>query len=1126
MPAKPYPTARAKPRHSTRTFHQDLVLNRWMLGFFHGDSLQRLRDRLEEDRHEGLHEDGQTLFFHELTANLFNIDRIDTRELRRFDLNIVEHWRAITTQRNKVEGHVLHMKYFQYLSLLFTEIYLDWYFNRREELLAGLNTALMEFHREEGDALFQPYQEEELNKIAFWNATGSGKTLLMHVNIRQYLHYHGQSRRGGRVDKILILTPNEGLSKQHLAEADLSGFSMVQLFEKDKTGTLSGMIEIIDINKLADSMGTKTVAVEAFEGNNLVLVDEGHRGAGKEAEAWMNRRAALISRGFAFEYSATFGQAVGKGDTVRDLEEKLRKDKAKMLHNTSRLGDISKEDMEAIVLDPDERRKARSMAMREVYAKCTLFDYSYKFFYEDGYGKEFVILNLKEVLEAERQSLYFTACLLSFYQQLWLFETHREPLKEFNIEKPLWVFVGNKVNDDDSDVLTVLLFLAEFVNDRPAMLARLKDLLTDSARILGPGDRNIFQGRFTPLMGRDAEDVYTDILRRLFNAESPQRLKLLNLKNSKGELALRIGEAEPFGLINIGDDAKFFKDLEKEKRLDCEEDAFGGSLFHAINRKDSRVNLLIGSRKFSEGWSSWRVSTMGLLNMGTGEGSQIIQLFGRGVRLKGRNFSLKRTSPSERPKGLHLEKLETLNIFGVRANYMAKFKEYLKEEGVTPTDEILQLDFETRSNLPKSPLKTLGLKDGYKDNQRLGFKRTHFPSLYDVPEAFIDSKTGSPKIKMPHVVIDLYPRVEALDSLSRTPSTAEARKKAKLNPLVFPHLNWDRVYLAVQDFKLRKSWSNLRVDRDRLRQFCLGPADWYTLYAPSSELDIRRYADVRKQEDLLIQLLVDYTERYYQSLKNAYEGQFYEVVPLSAEDGSVLKVYQFDIENSEEGLAYEERLQALQKLVRDGDIGGASAWNANQLVAVCFDRHLYYPLFHVGKDAGLPLKMRPVVFEGESELRFIRDLEAFVKTKQGQAAVGTRSLYLMRNADTKSKGIGFATAGNFYPDFLLWLVDDSTGKQSLYFLDPKGIRSLDLSHPKFQLYREIKKIEKELNDPNLTLEAYILSISSFETLLNIKGHTTKQDLEAKHVLFMDESPPLSYLNTLVRDQECDPEKNK
>jgi hypothetical protein len=136
------------------------------------------------------------------------------------------------------------------------------------------------------------------------------------------------------------------------------------------------------------------------------------------------------------------------------------------------------------------------------------------------------------------------------------------------------------------------------------------------------------------------------------------------------------------------------------RRSTAKRDDFGGALFGTLNNKDSQLNVLIGSRKFTEGWSSWRVSTMGLLNMGQGEGSQIIQLFGRGVRLKGKGFSLKRTTPAGRPKGVHLDKLEALNIFGVRANYMATFKDYLREEGITPSDEILELDFPTRPTCP------------------------------------------------------------------------------------------------------------------------------------------------------------------------------------------------------------------------------------------------------------------------------------------------------------------------------------------------------------------------------------------------------------------------------------------
>ena len=57
----------------------------------------------------------------------------------------------------------------------------------------------------------------------------------------------------------------------------------------------------------------------------------------------------------------------------------------------------------------------------------------------------------------------------------------------------------------------------------------------------------------------------------------------------------------------------------------------------------------------------------------------------------------------------------------------------------------------------------------------MGFKRTHFPWLYEIPAKF------QGKIKAPHVVLDLYPRVEALATNDKgSASTAEARHKGKL----------------------------------------------------------------------------------------------------------------------------------------------------------------------------------------------------------------------------------------------------------------------------------------------------------------------------------------------------------
>ncbi|ELU2143189.1 DEAD/DEAH box helicase family protein, partial [Salmonella enterica subsp. enterica serovar Brandenburg] len=998
--------------------------------------------------------------------------------------------------------------------------YLDWYFNRKQELLDGLNSELNLYNAENNETAkdranqFKSYILDDLNKLAYWNATGSGKTLLLHVNILQYLHYYQNGNTHHYPDKIILLTPDERLSQQHLDELYNSGFSHIQLFDKNKSAPFKGTVEVIDINKLADDMGDKTVAVEAFEGNNLVLIDEGHKGTGTAAGAWMRRRDKLTRDGFAFEYSATFGQAVSGGNNIEAVEAEIKKKKAKLLFETTALGKLTAEQLEKLELTSEELRDARIQATREVYGKSILFDYSYKFFYEDGYGKESLILNLNpnEDKKDERRYEYFTACLLSFYQQQYLFNKNKDKLGEFNIEKPLWVFVGNTVSGEDSDIHAVLRFLAWFLNNEVQAKSWIRDLVENKARILDTKDRNIFEKRFTALIN-GPEDIYLDILARLFNTtHSGQRLRVLNLIGSKGELALQVGEAEPFGLINIGDSPSLYKMCEEDTTFDYQRDDFAKSLFHTLNDKDSQLHILIGSRKFTEGWSSWRVSTMGLLNMGRGEGSQIIQLFGRGVRLKGRNYSLKRSTPGERPKGLHLEKLETLNIFGVRADYMATFKQYLEDEGITPSDEILELNFETRPNMPNTKLKTLKLKDGYKDNQKNGFKRVYFPELYEVPAEL------QGKIKHPHIKLDLYPKLESIDTSRKGDNTpVNVRNEAKLDYKVISAFDFDRLYLAIQAYKLQRGWSNLRLDKQRLIDFCLGKANiannWYTLSIPASELEIKQYSDIAKQEDIMLRLLTDYTDRFYNALKNAYEGQFYEITQVNEDDPCMIKMYHFEIEESDDGLDYTKRLEQLQQIVAQGDIGKAKSWNAPGMIAVTFDKHLYYPLLSIEKNADLPLKMRPTAFDAPSEITFIKDLQEFIETPKGQKTIGNKSLYLLRNADSKAKGLGFATAGNFYPDFLLWLVDDESGKQWLSLIDPKGIRNLNLDDAKFGLYKEIKELENKLSDDKLSLSAFIISETRFVDLINVSE--PKDKIEERNVLFIEDTGSI-YLEKLFK----------
>ena len=94
-------------------------------------------------------------------------------------------------------------KYFQYLTLLFSEIYLDRYFRDPKALLVELNAQVAAYNADKPEvdriAAFDETAEAwpQLNKLAFWMATGSGKTLLMHANILQYRHALGPSTAGG-----------------------------------------------------------------------------------------------------------------------------------------------------------------------------------------------------------------------------------------------------------------------------------------------------------------------------------------------------------------------------------------------------------------------------------------------------------------------------------------------------------------------------------------------------------------------------------------------------------------------------------------------------------------------------------------------------------------------------------------------------------------------------------------------------------------------------------------------------------------------------------------------------------------------------------------------------------------
>ncbi len=190
-------------------------------------------------------------------------------------------------------------------------------------------------------------------------------------------------------------------------------------------------------------------------------------------------------------------------------------------------------------------------------------------------------------------------------------------------------------------------------------------MLSGATGLKNQRDEDLFQDlfRYVKRKGLTVGELYDDVVQRVFRARTGETLRAVELKAAPGEIGLQAGADSPyFGVINIGDVTGLMRLLEAQG-IAREEENISGSLFERINDAGSTVNVLIGSRKFMEGWDCYRVSNMGLMKIGMGEGSQIIQLFGRGVRLRGKGLSLKRSmvlEPGAAPPNIRL--LETLNV--------------------------------------------------------------------------------------------------------------------------------------------------------------------------------------------------------------------------------------------------------------------------------------------------------------------------------------------------------------------------------------------------------------------------------------------------------------------------------
>ena len=1028
-----------------------LSLNRYLCGLFGCQDFRGLREVLR-DQKEGWAEDGHSYFLRVLEG-LQGL-KVAPDQLVAYDLRI----KGYVEQLNRFRTPQVQLKYFQYLAVLFTEIYLDRLFSNQVSLLSELN----KFIGQENSKLlpatprYRPFTEADLGKLAFWMATGSGKTLVMHINLWQYLHYcQGKVHH----QNILLVTPNEGLSRQHLDELRKSGITAKHYGESGSTGLFdSGSpLTVIEITKLTETKrgGGLTVEVDAFGPNNLLFVDEGHRGA--SGEVWRELRRRLAERGFTFEYSATFGQIVNGAS-----------------------GD-------------------KRPALLGEYSKATLFDYSYPHFYHDGYGKDYWITNLKDETDTFNDWMLL-GNLLSFYEQYILYAEHQESFRSYNLEKPLWVFVGHTVtggkSQEDKEVLTdveqIVAFFDGFLRHRGEWTSRIAKVLQGETGLKNRQDQDIFSGLFPYLKGKGLSpaDLYEDVVRRVFSAQAGERVRAVELKSAAGEIGLRAGADSPyFAVINIGDVAGLIKLLEG-RGITREDENITGSLFTRINEPNSPVNVLIGSRKFMEGWDSFRVSSMGLMNIGKGEGAQIIQLFGRGVRLWGKGLSLKRSSALE-PDGAgpHIRLLETLNVFGVRANYMAQFREYLKQEGIETEFEEIHLPIQVQEDFLKPGLQVLRLPDGERFEDKKGVVLAVDDSL--------------------KVILDLLPRLELARSGAAEAEAVEkmgGEDRASLLRQCAPLFDWQRIYFDLLAFKRLKSFHNLGFSEASLRAIL--QTGKYEVLCPDGQLPPSLFLEIRRAEDIAIAVLQKYMTAFYNRKRRAWEQENMELAALTSDDTNL----RFGGYTLRVNTANKVFLDQVRKLVNCAD--EIYRKDMTTFPNIHFDRHLYQPLLVTDKKERMEVTP-PALNEGEAN--FVRDLRSYLQTQKAEFA--DRQAFLLRNL-TRGRGIGFFEAGEgeaFYPDFILWLIKN--GHQWVIFIDPHGLRMArgGFSDPKVRLHESLKALEPRLHCAQwqVHLDSFIVAPGSYEETRKTfgTGQHSQEEFEEHNIFFSQDS---DYIRKLLK----------
>lgn len=523
-----------------------------------------------------------------------------------------------------------------------------------------------------------PYQHF-INRMGFWMATGSGKTLVI-VKMLELLWALMQRGEIPARD-VMVLTHREDLLKQlrdHVNDFNTAGKTPhIQLRElreypevKRGLPSLLGHQELTVFyyrsDNLSDEQKERIIDFHNYDNNGkwYVLLDEAHKGD-KEDSKRQHIYNILSRNGFLFNFSATFTDQ-------RDI-------------------------------------------------RTTAAEFNLASFIERGYGKHISLLkqenrafkDKEDFTNEEKQRIVLQSLLTLAY-----IAKSRESLCEATsatlYHRPLLLALVNSVNTEEADLK---LFFRELERIGKGEISSQAFTAAKSAlkAELASAPEWLYEGK-TFALDQSLFNSLTikDVYKYIFNAESKGDIEVLVRPSNDKELAFKLKtSAAPFALIKIGQTTEWLKDFlagyEIVKGFEDE------SFFARLNEEDSEINLLMGSRSFYEGWDSNRPNVITFINIGTGSEARkfVLQSVGRGVRLEPMKGKRKRLENLHNAREVDdmlfgqakpfLSAVQSLFIFGTKREALATIFDGLEQEREKEEGIEIALDVNT-SALGSHPL--------------------------------------------------------------------------------------------------------------------------------------------------------------------------------------------------------------------------------------------------------------------------------------------------------------------------------------------------------------------------------------------------------------------------------------